>query len=239
MSKPFILTQKALYTRNNLSDAAPTSLSLATPMPPAQPRKYRARSPFIPQAPLSLLRCLLHLRLRRLLTMHPTPKISVPPPFGRLIHNLSASGVVSPATRLQLATQPAPAAQSGQSWSSGMEADSLIAMQGTSASSSMSLAAAKESDWGSVWDFMESTLVRFVETHTTEHVHVPTTDLDQVLYIIVSPYVPSAWQRVLDAANITHLFPNLVHDIAFGSPIGNPPPLTQTFIPPNLALADI
>ena len=86
---------------------------------------------------------------------------------------------------------------------------------------------------------MESTLVRFVGTHTTEHVFVPTIDLDQVLYIIVSPYVPSAWQRALDAANITHLFPNLVHDITFGSPIGNPPPLTHTFIPPNLASANI
>jgi len=59
------------------------------------------------------------------------------------------------------------------------------------------------------------------------------------LYITVSPYVPSAWQHALDTANITHLFPNLVHDITFGSPIGNPPRLTQTFIPPNLASANI
>ena len=167
---------------------------LATPTPPTQPKKCQALSPFIPQMPLDLLHRLLHLRLHHLHVIYLTPKISIPLPFGHQIHNLSASGVVSPATRLQLATQPAPAAQSGQSWSSGVEADLLIAMQGTSASSSMSLAAAKESDWGSVWDFMESTLVRFVETHTTEHVHVPTTDLDQVLYIIISPYVPSAWQ---------------------------------------------
>ena len=91
----------------------------------------------------------------------------------------------------------------------------------------------------SAQDLTESTLVHFVGTHTTECVHAPTTDLDQVLYIIISPYIPSAWKCALDAANITHLFPNLVHDITFGSPIGNPPPLTQTFIPPNLASANI
>jgi len=38
---------------------------------------------------------------------------------------------------------------------------------------------------------------------------------------------------------ITCSFPNLVHDITYSVPIGNPPLLTHTFIPNNLKSADI
>ena len=35
-------------------------------------------------------------------------------------------------------------------------------------------------------------------------------------------------------SDISHLFPLLVNDIVYGSPIGNPPPLQHSFIPKNL-----
>ena len=40
------------------------------------------------------------------------------------------------------------------------------------------------------------------------------------------------WQHYL-----SYEFPNLVNDITFGSPIGNPPPLSRTFLPQNLPSA--
>jgi hypothetical protein len=46
-------------------------------------------------------------------------------------------------------------------------------------------------------------------------------------------------QLALHEAGITHLFPNLVHDLTYGSPIGSPPPLTYSFIPDNLASANL
>lgn len=32
-------------------------------------------------------------------------------------------------------------------------------------------------------------------------------------------------------------YPNITHDLIYGSPIGNPPPLTYTFTPPNMPSA--
>ena len=61
----------------------------------------------------------------------------------------------------------------------------------------------------------------------------PTTDLTKVSYNVVTTYRPGAWQQALQPdAGITHLYPNLVHDIIHGSPIGNPPldPILFTFI---------
>jgi len=39
--------------------------------------------------------------------------------------------------------------------------------------------------------------------------------------------------------NPSKSFPNLVHDITYGSPIGNPPALFSTFLPSNLPSAEI
>jgi len=34
-------------------------------------------------------------------------------------------------------------------------------------------------------------------------------------------------------------FPNLVHDLTYGSPTGNPPSVSENFLPPNLSSANI
>ena len=65
------------------------------------------------------------------------------------------------------------------------------------------------------------------------------TELCRILYIVVTPYIPGAWKQALADAYLTSTFPNLVHDITFSSPIGNPPPLLHTFIPKNLASATL
>jgi len=69
----------------------------------------------------------------------------------------------------------------------------------------------------------------------------PTTDLTKVSYNVVTTYRPGAWQQALQEAGITHLDPNLVHDIIHGSPIGNPllDPILFTFITRNLPSANI
>jgi len=56
---------------------------------------------------------------------------------------------------------------------------------------------------------------------------------------VITPYKPDGWTLALSSTGLTHKFPNLVHDITYGTPIGNPPPLMHTFIPDNLKLANI
>src|SRR5882672_5641209 len=67
----------------------------------------------------------------------------------------------------------------------------------------------------------------------------PKTDLKKILYICTSPYNPTAWCDALINCNLNSFFPNLVHNLTYGSPIGNPPPLLSTFLPTNLSLADL
>ena len=62
----------------------------------------------------------------------------------------------------------------------------------------------------------------------------PGTDLSHLLYKITTPYIASGFTNALLLCNLTHCFPNLVHELIYGSPISNPPPLTSTFIPNNL-----
>ena len=57
------------------------------------------------------------------------------------------------------------------------------------------------------------------------------TSLLLVLYKAITPYKPDGWRWALSSAGLTHKFPNLVHDITYGAPIGNPPPLTHTSFP--------
>jgi len=52
-------------------------------------------------------------------------------------------------------------------------------------------------------------------------------------------YKPGTWQHTLSNTNFLSSFPNLVHDITYSSLIGNPPPLTATFLPPNLPSANL
>jgi len=51
--------------------------------------------------------------------------------------------------------------------------------------------------------------------------------------------MPEAWRRALLDADISQNYPNLIHDLEFGSPIGNPPSIDFTFIPKNLPSANI
>jgi len=65
------------------------------------------------------------------------------------------------------------------------------------------------------------------------------TDLKHILYIHSTPYNGHALQQALSLCNLSKKFPNLVHDITYSSPIGNPPLLSCTFLPPNLSSANI
>jgi len=67
----------------------------------------------------------------------------------------------------------------------------------------------------------------------------PETDFSNILYTVITPYNPQALQLALHEADITLSYPNLIHDLTHGSPIGNPPPLWYTFIPNNLTSANI
>ena len=55
---------------------------------------------------------------------------------------------------------------------------------------------------------------------------------------VITPYKPKAWEESLVRCNLTNKYPNLVHDLTFGSPIGNPPFLTRSFIPRNMRSAN-
>ena len=69
--------------------------------------------------------------------------------------------------------------------------------------------------------------------------HTQLTSKRSCTYITKTPYVVSAWKDALNSANLTDLFPNLIHDITYGSPIGNLPPLNTMFIPKNRGLASV
>ena len=66
---------------------------------------------------------------------------------------------------------------------------------------------------------------------------VPETKSSRILYKVVTPYNHVAWQCSLIRTGLLSCYLNLVHDIAYGSPIGSPPPLRETFIPDNLVSA--
>jgi len=59
------------------------------------------------------------------------------------------------------------------------------------------------------------------------------------LYKVITPYNPQAWQSASSKADITHLYPNLIHDLTHGSLISNPPLLQYMFILNNLPSANI
>ena len=84
-----------------------------------------------------------------------------------------------------------------------------------------------------------TTPVHFAVTQSMGPLLTPETDLSKVLYKVTTHYRPDAWWQALQDAGITLLYPNLVHDLIHGSPIGNPPPIDFTFIPRNLPSANI
>jgi len=50
-------------------------------------------------------------------------------------------------------------------------------------------------------------------------------DLYNLSYRVFTAYNAQAWHLALAEADITPSYPNLVHDLTHGSPIGNPLPL--------------
>jgi len=86
---------------------------------------------------------------------------------------------------------------------------------------------------------MVSTFAPSVLIPNMQPLHVPEINLTSILYKVVTPYISTVWSRALVNVNLTDSYPNLVHDLSFGSPIGNPPPIDFTFIPNNLHSAKI
>ena len=74
-----------------------------------------------------------------------------------------------------------------------------------------------------------------VVTNIMQPPHVPETKFSRILHKTITPYNPVSWQCVLNECNLLSCYPNLVCDIKYGSPISNPPCLSETFIPNNLA----
>ena len=84
---------------------------------------------------------------------------------------------------------------------------------------------------------MAHTLAPSVATHIMEPGAALRTDLPKVLYILPTPYKPTTWKLTLFHANLQPCFPNLIHDLTYGSPIGNPPPLSSNLHhPPTCTL---
>ena len=71
----------------------------------------------------------------------------------------------------------------------------------------------------------EATSVPYVATATILPAAALETSVEAILYKIVTPYHSSAWHLALQQADLLHLFPNLVHDLIYGTPIGDLPPL--------------
>jgi len=86
---------------------------------------------------------------------------------------------------------------------------------------------------------MVATSAHCVGIQATWPVNAPETESESILYKHVTPYNPEAWHLALLSSGLIDSFPNLVHDLVHGAPIGNLPPLSYTFIPNNLASANI
>jgi len=91
----------------------------------------------------------------------------------------------------------------------------------------------------SLLPIMAATPVPSVAILTMARAFAQEISLHRTLYIHTTPYNPSAWHTALASSNLLSLFPNLIHDLTYGSPIGNPPPLSKVFLPKNLPSANI
>ena len=50
---------------------------------------------------------------------------------------------------------------------------------------------------------------------------------------IITPYDADAFEASLKEADLTHVYPDLAHNIRFGFPIGDVAPISETYTPPN------
>jgi hypothetical protein len=155
-------------------------------------------------------------------------------PFANPASPLFVSAVVSPVTRRSPALPPTPVARRGPSIQNGRLTSLSIEVEGQSASPSTCVAPAP---MGTL--HMDSIPAPCAVTTVIQPGFAPAISYLEILYKFVSPYQPFAWWLALYNANIHTHFLNLVHDLTYGSPIGNPPPLRHTFIPPNLSSAKL
>ena len=72
-----------------------------------------------------------------------------------------------------------------------------------------------------------------VTTLTTQWCNALETDYNRL-----TPYRVEGWVTALHQCNLQQKYPNLVHDLMYGSRIGIPPLLSHTFIPPNMTSAN-
>ena len=147
----------------------------------------------------------------------------------------SASDAALKATSPLFVLPHSPATPRGLSLSLGSSTTLNQQMGNTSACTSTSNALASLIPQ----TYMALIPAHFVVTLAMVHGIAPETDLCKVLYIFPMPYKPDAWKHTLSNGNLLSDFPKLVHDITYGSLIGNPPPMTATFLPPNLASANL
>jgi len=69
-----------------------------------------------------------------------------------------------------------------------------------------------------------------VVTPTMVQKTAPATDLENILYILMTLDKPAAWWQALSGASLLTTFPNLLQAIMYGSPITNLSPLPRTFL---------
>ena len=86
---------------------------------------------------------------------------------------------------------------------------------------------------------MASTSVLSAWTPNTQPSGAPETDLSKILYKVVTQYILTAWNQALTNRNLIKSYPNLIHNLSSGSPIGNSHPINFTFIPDNIPSAKI
>ena len=60
---------------------------------------------------------------------------------------------------------------------------------------------------------MANILAPSVPILNTEQPVAPISDFHQILYKVITPYVPEAWRQALLDAGITQAYPNLIHDL--------------------------
>ena len=155
--------------------------------------------------------------------------IQIPPhPFWKVQHlQCSASIVASEAIEQPLVPPSYLVAQKGPSLYHGRTIISKWLMAHTSACTSMSETLAP----CSLLPIMVPTPVPSVAMLTMAWAFAQEISLHHTLYIHTTPYNPTTWHTALASSNLLSLFPNLVHDLTYSSPIGNPPPLSKIFLP--------
>jgi len=136
----------------------------------------------------------------------------------------------------QLLAQPLnPVTQNALSSCPGRKTTSNQVMAPTSAYTSMSVMPVKLFPLNNMALIPAPSVVML----TMVQMSAPEIDLVNTLYIHTMPYIAQAWHDALSQPKLLSSFPNLPHDIQYGSQIGNPPPLSKIFLLKNLSSANL